>query len=99
MPKVKAAATQRTCPNGHKYWKSSDCPTCPRCEELRLKGSHFIPKLSAPAKRALENAGIASVKDLARHREAEVMALHGMGPSSLPHLKAALKAASLKFKA
>jgi hypothetical protein len=97
MPK--ANATQRTCPNGHKYWKSSDCPARPRCEELRLKGTHFIPKLSAPAKRAIENAGIASVKDLSRHREADVMKLHGMGPASLPDMRAALKEAGLSFKA
>jgi hypothetical protein len=88
-------ATQRTCPNGHKYWKSSDCP---RCEELRLKGQHFIPRLSAPAKRALEGAGVTSIKDLSRRREAEVMKLHGMGPASLPHMRAALKAAGLSFK-
>jgi hypothetical protein len=97
MPK--ANATQRTCPNGHKYWKSSDCPTCPRCEELRLKDSHFIPKLSAPAKRALEGAGITSIKELARRREADIMKLHGMGPASLPHMRAALKEAGLSFKA
>jgi hypothetical protein len=97
MPK--SNATQRTCPNGHKYWKSSDCPTCPRCEELRLKGAHFIPKLSAPAKRALENAGITSVKNLSRRREADVMKLHGMGPASLPRMRAALKQAGLSFKA
>jgi hypothetical protein len=92
-------ATQRTCPNGHKYWKSTDCPTCPRCEALRLGGEHFLPTLSAPAKRALEGAGIASIKELARRREADVMKLHGMGPASLPRMKEALKAAGLKFKA
>jgi predicted RecB family nuclease len=97
MPK--RPATQRTCPNGHKYWKSTDCPTCPRCEELRLGGEHYLPKLSAPAKRALENAGITSIKQLARRRETDVMKLHGMGPSSLPKLKEALKKAGLSFKA
>ena len=94
----KGAKTQRTCPNGHKYWKSSDCPTCPRCEELRLKDQYFIPKLSAPAKRALEGAGITSVKELSRRREGDVMKLHGMGPASLPHMRAALKDAGLTFK-
>jgi hypothetical protein len=97
MPKPNA--TQRTCPNGHKYWKSTDCPTCPRCEELRFGSEHFIPSLSAPAKRALEAAGITSIKDLARRREADVMKLHGMGPASLPRMKDALKTAGLKFKA
>ena len=97
MPKPNA--TQRTSPNGHKYWKSTDCPTCPRCEELRDSGEHFIPSLSAPAKRALEGAGITSIRELARCREADVMKLHGMGPASLPRMKDALRTAGLKFKA
>ena len=98
MPKAKGTPRQRTCPNGHKYRKSSDCPTCPRCEELRLKDRRFLPKLSAPAKRALEGAGITSIKELSRRREADVMSLHGMGPASLPHMRAALKEAGLTFK-
>lgn len=55
--------------------------------------------LSAPARRALEQAGIQSVKDLARHSEKEILQLHGMGPSSLPKLKEALKKQGLTFKA
>ncbi|QDS34810.1 hypothetical protein FPS98_12825 [Brevibacillus brevis] len=27
--------TVRTCVNGHSYMKSSDCPTCPICEQER----------------------------------------------------------------
>jgi hypothetical protein len=98
MATAKRKGTVRTCPNGHKYTKSSDCPTCPRCEELRLKDSHFIRSLSAPAKRALENAGITSLKKLATWREADVMKLHGMGPASSPRMREALKEAGLKFK-
>ena len=88
----------RTCSNGHKYVKSSDCPTCPKCEALRLKDSHFIPSLSAPAKRALENAGITSLAKLAGWREADVLKLHGMGPASAPRMRSALKVAGLKFR-
>lgn len=94
---AKRKGTVRTCPNGHKYIKSSDCPTCPKCEELRLKDSHFIPSLSAPAKRALESAGITSLKKLAGWREADVMKLHGMGPASSPRMRDALKDAGMKF--
>ncbi|HEX5007171.1 MAG TPA: hypothetical protein VFV70_08670 [Hyphomonadaceae bacterium] len=96
---AKGMGTVRTCPNGHKYVKSSDCPTCPKCEALRLKDSHFIPGLSAPAKRALENAGITSLKKLAAWRVADVMQLHGMGPASSPRMREALKDAGLTFKA
>jgi hypothetical protein len=94
-----AKATQRTCPRGHSYMKSSDCPTCPACEAEKAKAGFFIDGMSAPARRALQSLGIDSVKKLARHPEREIMALHGMGPSSLPKMKAALKAAGLGFKA
>jgi hypothetical protein len=88
--------TLRICPNGHRYYKSSDCPTCPICEQDKaLTG---FPKMPAPARRALESAGIRSLKQLAKKSEAEILALHGMGPSTLPKLRAALKAAGLAFK-
>jgi hypothetical protein len=93
-----AAATKRTCPKGHVYMKSSDCPTCPRCEAEKARQGFFIDGLSAPARRALQSLKIDSVKALARHTEAEIMALHGMGPSSLPKMRAALKAAGLWFR-
>lgn len=90
--------TVRTCPNGHKYVKSSDCSICPKCEELRLKDSHFIPSLGAPLKWALKGAGITTLKELASWREADVMKLHGMGPASAPRMRDALKEAGLKFR-
>lgn len=88
----------RTCPNGHRYRKSSDCPTCPQCETDRKPKDGFLATLSAPARRALEHEGITTVKKLAARREREILALHGMGPASLPALRAALKAAGLGFK-
>lgn len=91
--------TQRTCPKGHAYVKSTDCPTCPKCEAEKAKEGFFIDGLSAPARRALLGAGVTSVKALARHSERDVLALHGMGPSALPKLQAALKAGGLRFKA
>jgi predicted RecB family nuclease len=90
---------QRTCSKGHAYVKSTDCPTCPKCEAEKAKEGFFIDGLSAPARRALLGAGVTSVKALARHSERDVLALHGMGPSALPKLQAALKAAGLRFKA
>jgi hypothetical protein len=54
-------------------------------------------KLSAPARRALAGAGIVTLDDLARHTEAEVLALHGMGPASIPILRQALAEAGLAF--
>jgi hypothetical protein len=57
----------------------------------------FPPELSAPATRALTNAGITSATQLATWTETDVLALHGIGPSSLPPLRAALAAEGLTF--
>ena len=56
-----------------------------------------LPKLAAPAMRALKAAGIESLAKLSRKSEADVMALHGMGPNALKTLKAAMKQAGLSF--
>lgn len=88
--------TWRTCPQGHRYSKSSDCPTCPICEQGKTLAE--FPKLSAPARRALEGADIRSLAQLAQRTEREVLALHGMGPGSMPGLRAALKDAGLAFR-
>jgi predicted RecB family nuclease len=90
--------TERICPKGHKYYKTSDCPTCPVCETERIPESEFLARMSAPARRALEGMGVKTLKDLAKHSEKELLALHGFGPASLPKLKEELKAAGLSFK-
>ncbi|MBL7910416.1 MAG: RNA polymerase alpha subunit C-terminal domain-containing protein [Bacteroidia bacterium] len=87
----------RTCSKGHTYYKSSDCPTCPICEEERKPENGFLSLLAAPARRALENAGIKTLAQLSKYSEAEILELHGMGPGSLPKLRAALKAKKLAF--
>ena len=89
---------QKTCPQGHKYNKTSDCPTCPICEANRKPENGFLLLLSAPARRALEGIGVSTVKQLASHSQKEIMNLHGMGPASLPKLKQALKDEGLAFK-
>lgn len=87
----------RTCPKGHRFNKTSDCPTCPQCEAERAPKDGWLSAFGAPARRALEHAGITTVKDLAKRTQQEVLALHGMGPASLPALKAALKAEGRSF--
>lgn len=62
------------------------------------KPASDLPKLAAPAARALAGAGLTSLDKLARVTEAEVAALHGMGPNALGKLKAALKASGKSFK-
>ncbi len=56
-----------------------------------------MASLAAPARRALENKGIRSLQQLAMFSEADILVLHGMGPGSLPKLRAALQAEGLAF--
>ena len=88
----------RKCKNGHTFYKTTDSPTCPICENEKEPEDGFLARLSAPARRALENSGITTVKQLAKHSKKEVLDLHGMGPASLPKLEAALQEAGLSFR-
>ncbi|WP_410989622.1 RNA polymerase alpha subunit C-terminal domain-containing protein [Bacillus cereus] len=90
--------TLRTCEQGHEYYKSSDCPTCPVCEKERKPKEGFLSLLSAPARRALEYRGIQTVEELSKYSEKEILKLHGMGPASLPKLRKALEESGLSFK-
>jgi hypothetical protein len=96
--KTKKMGTRRTCGQGHVYWKSSQCPVCPECEKAGSPGAGFLAALGAPARRALEGAGLTTLARLSKWTEAEVLALHGMGPSSLPKLRDALKADGRSFR-
>ena len=57
-----------------------------------------FPELAAPAERALAGAGIQNLKQLAKHSEAEIKDLHGIGPNALKELHKALAAKGLSFK-
>lgn len=92
------AKSKRVCRKGHTYYKSTDCPTCPVCERERAPKTGFLSALAAPARRALENKNIKTLKQLAGFTETEILALHGMGKSSLPKLRNALKKEGLRFK-
>lgn len=88
----------KTCRQGHQYYKTSDCPTCPMCENERKPKVGFLSLLAAPARRALETKGIKNLKQLSKFSESEILQLHGMGKSSLPILRDALKKEKLSFK-
>jgi uncharacterized protein YdhG (YjbR/CyaY superfamily) len=62
------------------------------------KSESDLPKIGAPATRALETAGYTTLKQLTRVTEAEIAQLHGMGPKALGILRGALKAEGLSFK-
>jgi hypothetical protein len=57
-----------------------------------------LPKIGAPAQRALQSVGITKLAQLTKISEAELLQLHGMGPNALAKLREALKAQKLSFR-
>ncbi len=84
----------RTCPAGHTFEKTSACPVCPHCEQARLAGSP-LPRIGAPATRALERAGVTRLDQLTRWTRAQLLATHGVGPKAVAILEEALGAHGL----
>jgi predicted RecB family nuclease len=95
---MKTKGNLRICKEGHKYFKSTDCPTCPVCEQQRKPEADFLMLLSGPARRAAENAGIKTLKQLSKWSETELLKLHGMGPASIPTLRKVLNAEGLSWR-
>jgi hypothetical protein len=58
-----------------------------------------LPKLAAPARRALAGAGITRLSQLTSVGESTVAHLHGMGPNAVKTLREALDARGLSFAA
>lgn len=58
-----------------------------------------LPKLAAPARRALASAGYGTLEQLAQAQEKDVAALHGMGPNAMRTLRDALHEKGLSFRA
>ncbi|HSJ87083.1 MAG TPA: hypothetical protein VK909_07725 [Anaerolineales bacterium] len=56
-----------------------------------------LPKLAAPAQRALAGAGIQNLKQLSAFSEKQIKNLHGIGPNALKELQNALQAKGLSF--
>lgn len=95
---AKSSKNLRICEKGHEYYKTSLCPVCPICANKDKPDDGFLSLLVAPARRALQNAGIDSLDKLAAYSEAEILSFHGMGPGSLPRLRKALEESNLSFK-
>ena len=90
--------TLRICSKGHKYYKSSNCLTCPICEKEQKPKDGFLSKVSAPARRALEREGITTLKKLSKYSEKEILNLHVIGPTAIPKLKSEFEKVVLNFK-
>ncbi len=56
-----------------------------------------FPKTSNPAESALIEAGYTHLEQLTKATEAEILALHGMGPKALNILREALAEKGLSF--
>jgi len=55
----------------------------------QTNSSDALPKLSAPAHRALASIGVKSLSDLSKFSEADLLKLHGFGQSAIKSLRAA----------
>jgi len=49
-----------------------------------------LPRIGAPATRALGSIGVTTLEDVAGRSSAELLALHGLGPRAITILTAAL---------
>lgn len=93
-----AEKSLRVCEKGHKYYKSSDCTSCPTCDKENKPESGFLAKLSTPARNTLVHEGIDTLQQLSQYTEKEILKLHGIGPTSLPNLRKSLAEEGLSFK-
>lgn len=57
-----------------------------------------LPKIGAPATRALEAVGVTRLDQVAQLSEAELLALHGVGPRAVRILREALAARGQGFR-
>lgn len=88
---------KKICKQGHTFYKSSDCPTCPICAKENVPTGVFAD-MASPVRRALEHKGIKTLKQFSKYTEKEILNMHGIGPSSMPLFKKKLKKADLSFK-
>ncbi len=57
-----------------------------------------LPKLSAPARRALARAGYTTLEQLTRVKESDLAKLHGMGPKAIEALRRSHHQRGLSFR-
>ncbi|KNX38937.1 helix-hairpin-helix domain-containing protein [Luteipulveratus halotolerans] len=69
----------------------------PRVRVPRPSGTP-LPKIGAPATRALRAVGVRSLEAVTAYSSDELLAMHGVGPIAVARLKDALRDAGLAFK-
>ena len=65
---------------------------------MRTEDDTGFPRLSAPARRAVSAAGYTRLDQLAQISESDLAKLHGMGPTAIAALRAALDERGLSFR-
>ena len=65
----------------------------------RPEGTPLPRSIGAPATRALRAAGLTSLESLGAVTEAELLAMHGVGPVAIARLREALADAGLSYRA
>ncbi|KPN96317.1 RNA polymerase alpha subunit C-terminal domain-containing protein [Lysinibacillus sp. ZYM-1] len=95
---MKAEKSLRFCEKGHKFYKSTDCPSCPICDKENKPTSGFLSTLSSPARNALVREGIDTLQELANYTEKDILKIHGIGPASIPSMRSSLEEVGLSFK-
>ena len=80
--------------------KLSDCPVVQRTAPVsKLSDAAWVELgLAAPARRALLNAKIVNLKQLARHKKSDIADLHGMGPNAIRILISEMKKRDISFR-
>ncbi|SFI50872.1 hypothetical protein SAMN02799624_01114 [Paenibacillus sp. UNC496MF] len=63
-----------------------------------LPGTDLPAGLSKPARRALANAGLTGLAQVARLSAGEFLALHGIGPKAVDLIREAMAVKGLGFK-
>lgn len=57
-----------------------------------------LPKIGAPATRALAGIGVTTVEGLAERTERELLALHGFGPRAIRILRPVMEERGVSFR-
>lgn len=66
--------------------------------EERNEAGTPLPKISAPATRALAGIGVTTVEQLAGHTEKDLLALHGFGPKAIRILRPVMEERGIAFR-
>ena len=62
-----------------------------------MTNDETLPRIGAPATRALAAEGITRLADLTHHRSEDLLALHGVGPKAIRLLREALAEQGMSF--